>query len=153
MAEVYLSQSPEETRRLGEKLGARLKPGDLVLLFGDLGAGKTTFVQGLARGLGVPPETYVSSPSFALVHEYQGRIPLYHVDLYRLSPEETEDLGLAELLSQGAMVIEWAERLAENLPVRFKVFLRYLSEGKREVRIEEGAPNEPLPEDRDKGGL
>jgi len=136
MPEVYRTRSPEETRALGEALARKLVPGDLLLLYGDLGSGKTTFVQGLARGLGVPEEVYVVSPSFSLVNEYPGRIPLFHVDLYRLGPEEVEELGLYEMLSRGVMVVEWAERLGEDWSPRYRIHFTYLSEEEREIRIE-----------------
>jgi len=146
MPEIYRTRSPEETRALGEALARRLSPGDLVALLGDLGAGKTTFVQGLARGLGVPPEVYVTSPSFTLVNEYPGRVPLFHVDLYRLSPEETEELGLAEMLSRGVMVVEWAERLPAGFRPRFVVRFKYEGENLRRIEIEEGSRKGPPPE-------
>ena len=102
--------SPEETEALGEELGRRLRIGDLVLLSGELGAGKTTFVRGVARGIGSSDS--VASPTFQLVRVYRGGIQLAHVDLYRIeSSVEMRDLGLDELLDQGAAVVEWGERL------------------------------------------
>ena len=100
-----------ETSQAGEALGATLRPGDVVLLYGDLGAGKTAFVRGLARGIGANPDD-VSSPTFTLVQEYAGpAATLYHVDLYRLEGPEIEDLGLEDLVSgDGIVAIEWAER-------------------------------------------
>jgi tRNA threonylcarbamoyladenosine biosynthesis protein TsaE len=109
-ADIVITQSEEETSAAGEQLAGRLGRGAVVLLYGDLGAGKTAFVRGLARGLGAPPGD-VSSPTFTLVQEYPGRITLYHVDLYRLEPKEVDDLGLEELvLGDGVVAIEWAER-------------------------------------------
>jgi tRNA threonylcarbamoyladenosine biosynthesis protein TsaE len=109
-AQALVTHSEEETSAAGERLAPRLRPGDVVLLHGDLGAGKTAFVRGLARGLGAPPDE-VSSPTFTLVQEYRGRLTLYHVDLYRLQPHEVEDLGLDELTEAGSVVaVEWAER-------------------------------------------
>src|SRR5581483_4992437 len=107
-----ITRSPAETAALGRALAARLGAGDVVLLFGDLGAGKTAFVKGLADGLGVPAEE-VSSPTFTIVQEYRGgRLPLFHVDLYRLNdPREVEDLGLEEIAADGVLAIEWAEKL------------------------------------------
>lgn len=110
MSSTLTTQSEEETSAAGEQLAAELRAGDIVLLYGDLGAGKTAFVRGLARGLGAPPGD-VSSPTFTLVQEYHGRVTLYHVDLYRLEPKEVDDLGLEELvLGDGVVAIEWAER-------------------------------------------
>src|SRR5262245_15778743 len=108
------SDSEDETRRIGEELGRTLVAGAVVLLEGDLGAGKTCFVQGLAIGLGVPKERRVNSPSFAIVNQHPGRVVLHHIDLYRVSdPRELEELGLAELFESGGVAaVEWAERLA-----------------------------------------
>jgi tRNA threonylcarbamoyladenosine biosynthesis protein TsaE len=104
------THSEDETSAAGEQLAASLDAGDVVLLYGDLGAGKTAFVRGLARGLDAPSGD-VSSPTFTLVQEYHGRLTLYHVDLYRLEPAEVDDLGLEELvLGDGVVAIEWAER-------------------------------------------
>lgn len=128
---------PDETRRLARELASRLSPGSVILLYGELGAGKTTFVQGLAEGLGVPEDVYVSSPTFALINEYPGRLPLYHVDLYRLAPEEVEDLGLPEMASQGIMVIEWAERLPFHFDREIKVRFEILSPEERHIEIED----------------
>ena len=104
--------SEAETADVGRGLAARLSAGDVVLLHGDLGAGKTAFVRGLAEGLGVPGED-VSSPTFTIVQEYRGgRLPLFHVDLYRLDkPREIDDLGLDELMAGGVLAIEWAEKM------------------------------------------
>ena len=102
--------SEEETSAAGVRLGESLRPGDVVLLYGDLGAGKTAFVRGLAKGLGAPGDE-VSSPTFTIVQEYAGHVTLYHVDLYRLEEREVDDLGLEELvLGDGVVAIEWAER-------------------------------------------
>jgi len=104
--------SPEQTRGLGAALARALRPGDVVALAGELGAGKTVLVQGMARGLGVSPRTLVTSPSFVLLHEYQGNMPLYHFDFYRLSKEdEVLALGYEEYQSGcGICAIEWADR-------------------------------------------
>src|SRR5947207_4259598 len=112
----WVTESDEETRALGEALGRRLGPGDVVCLQGPLGAGKTTLAQGIARGLEV--EDVVNSPTFTLVQEYAGRLPVYHLDVYRLSgPEEAADLALDELFAAGGVVmIEWPEQIAAALP-------------------------------------
>jgi tRNA threonylcarbamoyladenosine biosynthesis protein TsaE len=106
-----LTSTEGETTDAGEALGRELKPGDVVLLYGDLGAGKTAFVRGLAAGIGADPSE-VSSPTFTIVQEYAGtHATLYHVDLYRLEAAEIEDLGLEDLVSgDGIVAIEWAER-------------------------------------------
>ncbi len=105
------------TERLGEHLGRLAEPGDVLTLIGELGSGKTTFVRGLAKGLDVPPEVAVVSPTFTLVNEYTGRLPLYHIDLYRVDAGEREELGLDEYIYGGGVTaIEWAERLGRAMP-------------------------------------
>ncbi len=112
---VLESASPDDTRAIGERLGRALRTGDVVLLSGELGAGKTLFVQGLARGLGF--DGPVSSKSFVLMGEYAGREKLYHADLYRLDePEQVQDLGLDEMTSDGVLAVEWPERAGDFLP-------------------------------------
>ena len=109
------SRSPAETRRIGARLGRLLQAGDVVLLTGELGSGKTCLVQGIGRGLAVPDP--VTSKSFVLLGEYQGRLTLYHSDLYRLEdPLEAEDLALTEYCAEGALVVEWADRAWEVFP-------------------------------------
>jgi tRNA threonylcarbamoyladenosine biosynthesis protein TsaE len=104
------TSSAAQTEAAGQELGRRLRPGDLVLLKGELGAGKTTFVRGMARGVG--SAALVASPTFQLVRIYPGRVQLAHVDLYRLEKDdEVRDVGLDELLDAGAVVIEWGDRL------------------------------------------
>lgn len=114
-AVVLESGSAEETLRIGERIGASLAPGAVVLLCGDLGAGKTVLAKGIARALGVTEE--VSSPTYTLVSEYEGRVRLVHVDLYRIgAPEEIEGLGLDDLLWNGAVsLIEWGEKIRPML--------------------------------------
>jgi tRNA threonylcarbamoyladenosine biosynthesis protein TsaE len=108
----HITQSESETAAVGRELAATLAAGDVVLLFGDLGAGKTAFVRGMAEGLGAARDD-VSSPTFTLIQEYRGgRLPLVHVDLYRLNdPREVDDLGLDEIAADAVMAIEWADRL------------------------------------------
>jgi tRNA threonylcarbamoyladenosine biosynthesis protein TsaE len=110
-----LTLGEEETRALGERLGRQLRRGDIVLLSGDLGTGKTCLTQGIARGLDCSAP--VNSPSFVLMNEYSGRETLFHVDLYRIEDiEELDDLGLWDYAERGVLVIEWPERGAELLP-------------------------------------
>jgi tRNA threonylcarbamoyladenosine biosynthesis protein TsaE len=103
------THSPEETERLGEALAPAVRTGDVILLEGPLGAGKTRFVMGLARGLAC--KARVRSPTFGLVHEYHGRVILAHLDLYRLESAEAEGLGLEEIAQRAALVVEWGEKL------------------------------------------
>jgi tRNA threonylcarbamoyladenosine biosynthesis protein TsaE len=115
-----VSTSPAETERAGMLLGERLRPGDVVLLTGELGAGKTTFVRGVAVGAG--SKAGVASPTFQLVRIYPGRVQVAHVDLYRVeSSAELRDLGLEELAEQGAVVVEWGERLAVDGAARVEI--------------------------------
>lgn len=130
-----ISRSAEQTRRVGMRLGAMLQPGDVVSLIGDLGAGKTTFVQGLAAGWGsLDP---VSSPTFVLVNVYRrlDGARLFHLDAYRLSgPQEAIDLDLETLLEQGILVVEWADRIAAALPEdMLQVNLHYVDEDQRDL--------------------
>ena len=133
---AQLTASEEETSRAGESLAASLQAGDLVLLYGQLGAGKTAFVRGLARGLGATPDD-VSSPTFTLIQEYAGeRATLYHVDLYRLDPTEVDDLGLDDLVSgDGIVAIEWADRWAGRPDDACEVWIDDVGEDRREIRI------------------
>lgn len=113
----FITKSSFETQKLGRRLGQLLQPGDVLVVSGDLGAGKTTFIQGLAAGLGIRAQ--VTSPTFTIIHEYEGpRCPLYHIDAYRLEdPRETEELGLEEYLhGDGIAAVEWAENIAQWLP-------------------------------------
>lgn len=115
---TVISTSPSETRRLGVWVGRHLKPGDAVCLMGGMGTGKTLFARGIAEGLGLRQGRGVRSPTFTLVHEYMGRHPIYHLDLYRLrGEEELEGIGLDDMLyGDGVTVIEAAEKIQEKLP-------------------------------------
>jgi len=124
MTRVIITDAEGETIAIGRQLGSTLAVGATILLRGELGAGKTAFVRGLAEGLGLAGDE-VSSPTFTLIQEYRGPLPLFHVDLYRISSGEADDLGLEELNEQGVVAIEWAEKLA------------HAPEGAIEVRIED----------------
>lgn len=135
MTGTVVTESEEQTAEAGERLAGTLRPGDVVLLFGDLGAGKTAFVRGLARGLGASGDD-VSSPTFTLVQEYAGRIQLFHVDLYRLEPAEVDDLGLDELVAgDGVVAIEWADRWKGRPDDGVEVGIEDLGEDTRRIRI------------------
>jgi tRNA threonylcarbamoyladenosine biosynthesis protein TsaE len=109
----FQTHSPSDTLSLGKKIGQHLETGDIVFLFGELGAGKTTLTQGIAQGLGVAKDEYVRSPTFTLVNQYKGKTPVFHIDLYRIgSSRELEDLGLEEVFAgKGVSIVEWAEKL------------------------------------------
>ena len=131
------SHSPEQTQHLGAQLGELARPGDVFLLSGTLGSGKTCLTQGIAWGLGI--KEYASSPSFVIVREHHGRFPLYHVDLYRLDLiEEIADLGLDEYIyNDGICVIEWAEKGTAVLPQEnLFIKLDYVSDTERSLSLE-----------------
>lgn len=129
------TDTPEQTLEFAEKLGAILQPKDLLTLEGDLGAGKTTFTKGLAKGLGVTKT--VSSPTFTIIKEYQGRLPLYHMDVYRVE-DGFEDLGFDEYFEgDGVTVVEWAKLIDEQLPKeRLEVKLFHEGDSKRRIVLE-----------------
>ncbi len=131
------TNSPEETNFLGCLLAKYLKPGDLVLLYGDLGSGKTTFIQGICRALEVDPDIYITSPTFTIVHLYEGLHTIAHIDLYRLElPLEIEELGISDLLNTHIVLIEWADKLSFPLKDSFlEVSFTYLEDQKREITI------------------
>jgi tRNA threonylcarbamoyladenosine biosynthesis protein TsaE len=139
LEQVIETHSPEQTRELARSIGRRLFPGAILLLNGDLGSGKTAFIQGLARGLEVPADYYVTSPTFALIHEYPARHPFFHVDLYRLlAPADLEDIGLHELFAPPHVVaVDWADRLPrEDLPEAYlEIQLTLLDETTRRIRL------------------
>jgi tRNA threonylcarbamoyladenosine biosynthesis protein TsaE len=138
----YASESPEETQRIGEALGRRLGPGDVVATVGELGTGKTCFLQGLVHGLGV--QETATSPTFVLINHYRGRLPVHHLDAYRTeSLTELWDLGLEEFFyGDGVTVVEWADKLLSLLPPRtIMVTIAGLGGEPREISIE------GLPED------
>jgi len=131
-----ITKNPDQTLCLGRVFGEMLPPASMVALIGDLGSGKTLLAKGLAKGLGVEDEREVSSPSFVLVNEYQGRLPVHHVDLYRLQDSvEVEDIGWEELISgPGVTLVEWAEKVPDLLPEeRIEVHLHWVGVGERRV--------------------
>ncbi len=131
MPDQVTTSSPAETEAIGEGFGARLRTGDAVLLIGELGAGKTTFVRGMARGAGSAAP--VASPTFQLVRIYPGRLQLAHIDLYRVEHDaELAGLGLEELAEQGALVIEWGDRL--QVPGSALIEIEHLGGDRRLVR-------------------
>ena len=139
-----VSASPEETARAGERLGQALGPGAVVALIGELGTGKTCFVQGLVRGLGA--RVWATSPTFVLVNEYRGgRLPVHHVDAYRTgSLAELQDLGLDELFGgDGVTVVEWADKLLPLLPAdAIRVTIEGVGDEPRRITIEQPGPGE-----------
>ena len=134
-----ISNSSSQTRNIGEKIGKVLNKGDVLGLTGNLGAGKTTMIQGIARGLGVDSKQYVRSPSFVLAHQYEGKFPVYHMDLYRLNIKEIADLGYEEyLFGEGVCIIEWIEKM-HKIPARewLHINLNFLpAENARKITIE-----------------
>jgi len=135
---TFRTDCAEATQQLAARLGACLRTGDVVALYGELGAGKTCFVQGLAAGLGI--REHVTSPTFILVRTHPGTPALCHADAYRLSsPEELEDLGLEDLLAEAVLAVEWAENIREALPTdRIEVALRILDDDARELTFSAG---------------
>lgn len=130
------THSPEQTLALGKRLGEIARPGDVILLVGKLGAGKTCLTQGIARGLGI--DDYAASPSFVLVRELYGRLPLYHMDFYRLDNiEEIAELGLDEYFyGRGVSVVEWAEKALSLLPPEnLLIEMEYIDESERRLRL------------------
>jgi tRNA threonylcarbamoyladenosine biosynthesis protein TsaE len=132
-----VTHSEADTETIGRDLAATLSPGDVLLLEGDLGTGKTAFVRGLAEGLGISRDQ-VSSPTFTLVQEYRGgRLPVFHVDLYRLNdPREVDDLGLDEIATGGVLAIEWAEKLPAPPAGAVRVRIEHAGGDSRKFTIE-----------------
>jgi len=141
---VFVTNAESGTAELGARLGRLAGPGTVILLDGELGAGKTAFVRGLARGLGAPDDD-VSSPTFTLVQEYRGgRMPLLHADLYRIEGGDAEDLGLEELGGDGVVAVEWGARLRRQPPEAVCVLIEDLGGDQRRVTID--GPDTLLPE-------
>lgn len=146
-----ISNSPDETLLLGKSFGSSLNAGDIVLLFGDLGAGKTKLTQGICSGLELDEDFYIRSPTFTLINEYPGKFPIYHIDLYRLeTPEEIYSLGLEEILfNRGVTIIEWAEKLRSNqnpddllmnIEERYEIKINIISDSQRELTFHKFSP-------------
>ena len=135
------TKSPEETEKVGEEFGKRLKLGDIVLVIGELGAGKSVFIRGIAKGLKV--KEIVKSPSFVILQEFEGKYPFYHVDLYRVNTQDTNELGIFELMDKGIVCIEWGERI---LPIlkhvkKIVVTIKKLEGNLREIEINDTSIN------------
>jgi tRNA threonylcarbamoyladenosine biosynthesis protein TsaE len=134
--------SREETEAVGERLGRAARPDDVIALWGELGSGKTTLVRGIARGLGID-EREVTSPTFVIVHEHDaGRLPLFHVDLYRLAPRDAPSTGWEEAISSGGLTaIEWPDRVERRLPPdRIDVHLIHDGADARRITVEARGP-------------
>ncbi|OGC07769.1 tRNA (adenosine(37)-N6)-threonylcarbamoyltransferase complex ATPase subunit type 1 TsaE [candidate division WOR-1 bacterium RIFOXYA2_FULL_36_21] len=129
----YITNSPKETVKLGIKIGKQLKPNDIIALEGDLGSGKTTLSQGIALGTGL--KDYISSPTFTIINEYENKIPLYHIDLYRLDAgTDIKDLGIEEYFHKdGICLIEWAEKLGDLLPENAKIIRLEIKDADKRV--------------------
>lgn len=129
----FITESVQETEELAEKIALKLKGNEVIAMFGGLGAGKTAFTRGLAKGLGISDD--VSSPTFALVHEYKGKYNLYHFDMYRISTwDDLYSTGFFDYMDNGVMIIEWSENIEEFLPENhITIRINHISENKREI--------------------
>jgi len=135
----YLSNNTNDTIALGKRIGKKLKPGDVVALIGNLGAGKTVFTKGIAEGLGVKAAKYVNSPTFVLIKQYKGKLPLYHFDLYRMdSQQQVKEIGYEEYFyGDGVTVVEWADKIKELLPKKYlRVQFSIKGKEKRQIKYE-----------------
>ena len=141
----FVTHNPEETEALGTQLAMQLRPGDVIAYFGDLGAGKTAFTRGLARGLEI--EEPVTSPTYTIVNEYlSGKMPLFHFDMYRLeSSDELFDIGWEDYLARGGIcAVEWSENVEDALSDAIRVCIRRISDQEREIVIEGGCAHADL---------
>ncbi len=137
-----ITETPQQTEELGERLGRSLRGGEIIAYSGGLGAGKTAFTRGLARGLGIPMR--VTSPTYTVVNEYTGgRLPLFHFDMYRLgSSDELFDIGWEDYLARGGVcAVEWSEQVADAMDGAITVTIEVLSEERRRITIEGGTAN------------
>lgn len=142
---TFMSHSPEETIAVAQKIGALLRGGEIIAYKGSMGAGKTTFTRGLAMGMGLPDE--VTSPTFALVNEYRGRLTLYHFDMYRIAgADDLETTGFYDYMGEDAVLaVEWSENIAECLPPgTIFITLQHTGEETREITVEGDARFEAL---------
>lgn len=134
----FVTKSLEESIALGKKIGSKLRPGDIVGFYGELGSGKTTMIKGVAMGLGVKEQDIVKSPSFIMINEYKGRYPIYHIDLYRVrNIEEVLSIGFEDYLyGDGVCLIEWAEKAEGQLPENIiKIEFESVSLTERKINI------------------
>ena len=141
----FVTHDPEATEALGTQLAMQLHPGDVIAFFGDLGAGKTAFTRGLARGLGI--EEPVTSPTYTIVNEYlSGKMPLFHFDMYRLeSSDELFDIGWEDYLARGGIcAVEWSENVEDALADSIRICIRRISDQEREIVIEGGRTHADL---------
>lgn len=142
---TYITHSAQETVDLGEKIGSLLKSGDVIAMTGTLAAGKTTITKGIAKALGITD--VVTSPTFCLISEYEGtKMPLYHMDVYRLDgPEDFINLGVEEMLDgDGVCIVEWSEKVSSELPKRtIKIEITPLEDGSRQIKIDNWNRQEP----------
>ena len=141
MKKAFTTNSPEETMHLGRKIGKLLKQGDVIALVGNLGAGKTVIANGLCSGLGVK-QSYITSPTYTIINQYDGRIPVYHIDLYRLSDSrELYNIGWDEYIyGTGTCIIEWADKAAEMLPEEYlMVNIEVTGKDKRKITLQKSS--------------
>lgn len=137
MTANFITENSDETKQIGQAIGRLLASGDIVLLFGELGTGKTCLTQGIADGIGIDEGQHVTSPSYILINVYTGKIPIYHIDLYRIQdPDALYELGLAEYLyGEGVCVVEWADRMT-NLPKDYlKIVLEWIDLERRRFQV------------------
>ncbi len=132
-----ITHSAKETQKLGKRLGRVLKKGDVVVLFGDLGSGKTTMIQGIGWGLGLDKNVYINSPSFVILKQYQAKLAIYHFDLYRLRNfEELKEIGYPDLFcSNGVALVEWAEKIKKYLSEYIMIKMKYISPNERSIEV------------------